>query len=739
MTEKATPPRLDLATRHAPVPPGAAPLLTVIVPVYNEAGTVSELLARILAAPYSKEVIVVDDGSTDGTAGALGAWEDDARFKVLRHEFNRGAGAAIRTALPYARGRFTIIQDADLEYDPEDYPRLVGPLLAGQTRAVFGSRFLPETPQEPVWKRVANAVRAMKSRVQSAMKSLARSAISAFKAVLWGWMRKMDAEGDGKGQTDLEVHPTGTTAWEVHPTGTTGLEAELQPQDRRPWVHGARAELQRQRWNMRRLGAAGLKLATRLLYGARLSDVAAGPKAFSTELLRKLDLQCERFEFGPEVAAKLSRAGEKIVEVPVRFQRRVARDSWLIERFAARRAAAADRRSGRMPAGKKHRWTDGPRALDTLWRWRHWAPQVPDPDRIPAVAPAASPPMATTAETVPAALGADLDHWAEEDASRSGFDMAAWDLPQGQRPAEADAGAVEAEPVASSSDARPGVFSTAAAFASFEPRLLWQEFLRKPTPANVSSESDETDKGQDWDHWGLTDLLLLLAIVNLGLVLLVVMAAPFSSWSGSVLAGLASAVTFRTTRAGKIKFDKCNQAFAVLAVLLICAMFPGSWVWRDRTMMVLAALALLLGLGRLRSKGIRQPERNLLDAIGVLALFFAGWRVASPDWRAVELPVLLVSVALFLGVNRRREMRHPSDNILVAMAAIAIFLVVVFSYLFPIDLSHISWWESWLRFRYAVLPHWTEIAWFRWGIVAVLAAMVSGLLLYRAGRSQART
>ena len=293
------------------------------------------------------------------------------------------------------------------------------------------------------------------------------------------------------------------------------------------------------------------------------------------------------------------------------------------------------------------------------------------------MAPAASPPMATTAETVSAALGADLDHWAEEDASRSAFDVAAWDLPRRQRSAEADAGAVEAEPVASSSDARPGVFSTAAAFASFEPRLLWQEFLRKPTPAKVSSESDETDKGQDWEHWGLTDLLLLLAIVNLGLVLLVIMAAPFSSWSGSVLAGLASAVTFRTTRAGKIKFDKCNQAFAVLAVLLICPMFPSSWVWRDRTMMILAVLALLVGLGRLRSKGIRQPERNLSDVIGVLAFFFAGLARCIARLAGGRAAGSSSERALFLGVNRRREMRHPSDNILLAMAAIAIFLVAV--------------------------------------------------------------
>ncbi len=732
MVEKSIHAAVDRAVRRADDPLDGTPLLTVIVPVYNEAETVAEQLARILAAPYAKQVIVVDDGSTDATPHVLAAWRDQDPFEVLTHEVNRGKGAAIRTALPYARGRFTIVQDADLEYDPEDYPRLVGPLLAGEARAVFGSRFLRETPRVPVRKRIANALRAMNSRVQGAMKSLAGRTMGALKAVLWGWMRRTHAEGDGTGKTALEaeVQAPVRRPW-VH-----GARAELQAQDRRPWVHGARAGLQAQRWDLRCLGAAGLKLATRLLYGARLSDVAAGPKAFSTQLLRNLDLQCERFEFGPEIAAKLCRAGEKIVEVPVHFQRRVARTSWLMDRFARRPPAAADGEAKRKRAGKKHRWTDAPRAFDTLWKWRHWSLPVPDPDRIPAVAPVAGPQEAT-AETLPAALNADLDHWAEEDARRSGFDMAAWNDNRRQPSAEAPADSLgDAEPVASSSRARPGVFSTAAAFASFEPRLIWQEFLRKP-PTKVSDDSEESYKDQDWEHWGLTDLLLLLAIANLGLVLLVFLVAPFSSWTGLLLAGLASAVTFRTTRAGKIKFDKCNQAFGILAILLVGSMFPSAWVWRGRTLIVLAALALLMGLGRLRSKGIRQLDRSLLDAIGVLGLTFAGWHVASPDRRAVELLVLLVGVTLFLGVHRQYKMRHPSDNRLLDLAAIGIFLAVVFAYLFPIDLFQIQWQTNWLWFRHAVLPHWTEFWWFRWGIVAALAAMVAALLLYREGRREA--
>ncbi|MGO8747044.1 MAG: glycosyltransferase family 2 protein, partial [Thermoguttaceae bacterium] len=117
-----------------------APLLTVIVPVYDEAATIDELLRGVLAAPYRKQVIVVDDGSSDGTTQVLEAWEGHPEVELLAHSRNRGKGAAIRTALENARGRFTIIQDADLEYNPQDYPRLIEPLLSGEAQVVYGSR-----------------------------------------------------------------------------------------------------------------------------------------------------------------------------------------------------------------------------------------------------------------------------------------------------------------------------------------------------------------------------------------------------------------------------------------------------------------------------------------------------------------------------------------------------------------------------------------------------------------------
>ena len=115
--------------------------LSVIVPVYNEAGTVGALLDRVLAVPPAKQVIVVDDGSTDDSAGIIERFvREHAAVEWMRHEANRGKGAAIRTGLARARGRYTIIQDADLEYDPCDYAKLLAAADAQGARVVYGSR-----------------------------------------------------------------------------------------------------------------------------------------------------------------------------------------------------------------------------------------------------------------------------------------------------------------------------------------------------------------------------------------------------------------------------------------------------------------------------------------------------------------------------------------------------------------------------------------------------------------------
>ena len=230
---------------------GSGPLLTVIVPAYNEQRTIADLLELVLAVPCDKQVIVVDDCSTDGTAEVLAAWADRG-VQLVRHARNRGKGAAIRSGLAHARGRFTIIQDADLEYDPSDYLAVIQPLIDGRSQVVYGSR---------------------------------------------------DLSVAGRAERDLFRH-----------------------------------------------GVSLLNLGVRMLYGTRLTDEATCYKALPTSLLVAMELQCERFEFCPEVTAKICRMGLPILEVPITYRPRSSAE------------------------GKKIRYRDGLEALHTLWRWRKWKP-----------------------------------------------------------------------------------------------------------------------------------------------------------------------------------------------------------------------------------------------------------------------------------------------------------------------------------------------------------------------------
>lgn len=219
--------------------------VSVIVPVYNEVAHLDDLLQAVLASPVTKEIIIVDDGSTDGTREKLQAMPPLKDVTVIFHEKNCGKGASIRTALNYARGEYVLIQDSDLEYDPQDYPALLEPLRTRRTNVVYGVR--PDRPER-------------------------------------------------------------------------GLRFFL--------------------------GAKLLTHLTNLFYGTRIHDEATCYKVFRRSVLQRMKLECQRFEFCPEVTAKLCRLGEKIDEVPITYHPRSAQE------------------------GKKIRHSDGWIAIWTLIRYR---------------------------------------------------------------------------------------------------------------------------------------------------------------------------------------------------------------------------------------------------------------------------------------------------------------------------------------------------------------------------------
>ena len=131
--------------------------VSVIIPVYNEKSTIEEILRRVKAEEIATEILVIDDGSIDGTREILENLDQDSQLRVIFHDRNRGKGAAVRTGFQNAAGEVFLIQDADLEYDPRDYPSMIRPLEEGIADAVYGSRFLGG-PRRTVmfWHMVAN-------------------------------------------------------------------------------------------------------------------------------------------------------------------------------------------------------------------------------------------------------------------------------------------------------------------------------------------------------------------------------------------------------------------------------------------------------------------------------------------------------------------------------------------------------------------------------------------------------
>ncbi|MEW6667848.1 MAG: glycosyltransferase family 2 protein [Thermodesulfobacteriota bacterium] len=227
--------------------------VSIIIPVYNEKNTLEPLVERILRVelPIDREIIVVDDGSADGTVDIVRNLEGRGAISACYHRQNQGKGAALRTGLQASSGDIVLVQDGDLEYDPADYPRLIRPILEERVRVVYGSRVL------------------------------GRNKVSYIRYYIGGRL---------------------------------------------------------------------LSLLANVIYGIHITDEPTCYKVFDARLLRRLELECKGFEFCAEVTAKVSRLGERIIEVPISYVPRS------------------------MKAGKKIRWTDGVHAIRTMFRYRRWLP-----------------------------------------------------------------------------------------------------------------------------------------------------------------------------------------------------------------------------------------------------------------------------------------------------------------------------------------------------------------------------
>jgi glycosyltransferase involved in cell wall biosynthesis len=177
----------------------AAVRVSFLVPAYNEAETIVELLDRVSRLEIEKQIVVVDDGSTDGTGDLVEKWQTGRNDVVLLRQENRGKGAAVRAAIPHADGDICVIQDADLEYDPADVPALIDPITRGSADAVFGSRLSGGKPQRVYlfWHLVGNRFLSLLTNVL--FNTTLSDMETGYKAFRTEVLRSLDLRQDGFG------------------------------------------------------------------------------------------------------------------------------------------------------------------------------------------------------------------------------------------------------------------------------------------------------------------------------------------------------------------------------------------------------------------------------------------------------------------------------------------------------------------------------------------------------------
>lgn len=193
------------------------PRLSVVMPCFNEAATVGEIVKRVLASPHTAELVIVDDGSTDGTRDLLGAL-DDPRVRVVLQPENQGKGAAIRRGFQEAQSDFVIVQDADLEYDPVDYDLVLEPLLDGVADVVYGSRFQSGRPRRVLyfWHSVGNRMLTLLSNMFTDLNLTDME--TCFKAFRTEVVKSLDLQEDRFGiepEITAKVAAGGWRVWEV--------------------------------------------------------------------------------------------------------------------------------------------------------------------------------------------------------------------------------------------------------------------------------------------------------------------------------------------------------------------------------------------------------------------------------------------------------------------------------------------------------------------------------------------